>query len=151
MLLRVLWCVGLCRFLLEAGAIPALLHLSNVGNKGARNRCAMALCNLLCTPEAESQIIGLNAVGAFDALALCRDDEIRERCVVSAFHLLMSHPPPPFGRFPSYTPLLVYVCIYVCVVFSGVCVWGGGVVCVCPARRLVPADRFLTRVLVWCA
>ena len=68
-------------YLLEHKAIPALLKLSEAGSAQARKRCAMALCNLLCTPDGEASIIELNAVGAFDALAQCDDEEIREKYV----------------------------------------------------------------------
>ncbi len=65
--------------LLDNRAIPALLHLSASGSVQARKRCAMALCNLLCTPDGEASILELNAVGAFEALAQCEDEDIRER------------------------------------------------------------------------
>ncbi len=87
----------------------------------------MALCNLLCTPEAESQIIGLNAVGAFDALAQCPDSEIRERCVCAHRCWPKGSPKPPFRSRPLPTPTLSYLHHQhhpVTVVYSCTRLWG---------------------------
>jgi hypothetical protein len=69
--------------ILEQGAVPALLRLSTSStSEQSKRSCAMALCNLLCNEEAQNKIIELKAVGAFEPLSQCDDEDIREKYAV---------------------------------------------------------------------
>lgn len=39
----------------------------------------MALCNVLCQPEAQHRILELDALGAFKALVSCPEEEIQQK------------------------------------------------------------------------
>jgi hypothetical protein len=69
--------------LMKDGAVDALLQLSAAAGRSdaTRQRCAVALCNLLCHDDMHDQIISAGALPAFDALAASPDTAIKLRFV----------------------------------------------------------------------
>lgn len=87
-LLNMSSCDGPIRLkILQDKAVPALLTLSKGSGEETRKGCAVALCNLLCHVDTQSNIVEMGALPAFNALATAEDESIKARCAVTLFSL----------------------------------------------------------------